>query len=170
MQWSAVARRLLLSAAALGTAGAARAQLPDTAYTKFPRAWVGGLETEGNAEDIVFCLFFSDSGQVRLVRRGHTWARFRWTYDSIIGNLSLIFPHPDSRADSIWKAASGVSIITYDTLTHTAVQGVLVGDHIWFQGWGLLPLGSLDASYYSYARRPCGLPPWQRVRSDVRRR
>ena len=158
MRCSALAGGGLVALGLLTTPGVLRAQfIPDTAYRPFPRTWVGALESD----DPAFCLFLYDGGRTRLVaRQRNTTHAYQWAYDSTNGNLLLTLLDPDSGEVALWKDAVGVAIISFDTTSSTALQVVLSHDGIWFGGWNLAPISSVDSTNYLFAQRACRLPPW----------
>jgi hypothetical protein len=151
-------RRLVLAVVALGVGTASLgaseldAQASDSTLRLFPGIWVRG-ETEGP----LFCITFSKDSTALLTDSRRHVETYHWSYDSISGYLSLTFPRLPRDVIKMLAGAAGYELVSFDTLTRTAVQYVRDGQ-MWLTGYTLFPASSLDSVYYALARRACRLP------------
>ncbi len=115
-----------------------------------PRTWIVG-PTEGPA----FCLILDRNYTGRFVGAFTRFNPVHWTFDSTKGELSLVLPQLDSASVSRFRHATGQSLISFDTLTHTTVQNVVLGETIWFNGYTLFRQSALGTKEYAAAPPAC---------------
>jgi hypothetical protein len=139
--------RLVLSCLLIALA---RPVLGQATGASLPRTWIVG-PTEGPS----FCLILNDDHSGRFVGAFTRFNPVRWTYDSTKGELSLAYPRLDSATEQHFRYAAGKSFISFDTLTHTAVQNVVLGETIWFDGYTLFRRSALSPDEYAGAPQVC---------------
>jgi hypothetical protein len=152
MGYRVVAAVMISAAFTIVGAGELRSQAADSLSPLFPGVWVRG-ETEGP----LFCFVFAPGGGAEFRARRVTDASYRWSYDSTSGYLALTFPRLPRGVVNLLRGAVGYELVSYDTLTRTAVQYVR-DRQMWYTGYTLFPAFTLDSAYYALARRICRLP------------
>jgi hypothetical protein len=120
-----------------------------------PVAGITGLEVSTDVG--VLRLDAGEGGVAEFRSRRTTNANYRWSYDSTSGYLSLTFPKLPRDVVTMLRGAVGYELVSYDTLTRTAVQYVR-DRQMSYTGYTLFPAATLYPEYYAIAQR---VPPSQ---------
>ncbi len=115
-----------------------------------PRVWVNAF-TEG----ATFCLILSRDGSAHFSAGFLTYNPLRWRYDSLTGTLMLSVPRLTARSVAQFRNGAGGWTWVFDTLTKTATYDLNADPRIWWAGWFLYPLTSLDSAGRAGVRREC---------------
>ena len=118
-----------------------------------PRVWVDAF-TEGPT----FCLVLSHDGTARFTAGFLAHNPLRWRYDSLTKKLFLTAPRLTATTVKQFRGDAGASDWVFDTLSKTATYDLDADARIWWGGWFLYPLASLDSVGRTQVRRECKLP------------